>query len=66
VHIKEYAKPKRFNYLLGDGKEIDWAAVRGALIEVGYDGWITAEVPFGSLEAMKDVVHRMNRLLEPA
>jgi hexulose-6-phosphate isomerase len=65
VHIKEYAKPKRFDYRLGEG-EIDWAAVRKALIEVGYDGWITAEVPLNSLETMKDVVGRMNRLLQMA
>ncbi len=64
IHIKEYAKRNRFNYRLGEGREIDWAAVRNALIAVGYDGWITAEVPFGDLEAMKDVVVRMNRLLE--
>jgi L-ribulose-5-phosphate 3-epimerase len=66
IHIKEYAKPRRFNYNLGEGKEIDWAAVRSALIDVGYGGWITAEVGFGNLEAMKDVVQRMNRLLELA
>jgi hexulose-6-phosphate isomerase len=66
VHIKEYAKPNRFRYRLGEGKEIDWAAVRSALIAAGYDGWITAEVPFGDLEQMKDVVARMDRLLLPA
>ena len=66
VHIKEYAKDKRFNYRLGEGKEIDWAAVRDALSDVGYDGWITAEVGFGNLEAMKDVVRRMNELLQLA
>ena len=43
VHIKEYAKEKRFNYRLGEG-EIDWAAVRTALSDAGYNGWITAEV----------------------
>jgi L-ribulose-5-phosphate 3-epimerase len=66
IHIKEYAKPKRFSYSLGDGKEIDWVAVRSALSEVGYGGWITAEVGLGNLDAMKDVVHRMDRLLELA
>ena len=30
IHIKEYAKAKRFNYPLGEG-EIDWPAVRQAL-----------------------------------
>jgi hexulose-6-phosphate isomerase len=66
IHIKEYAKPNRFKYRLGEGKEIDWAAVRSALISVGYEGWITAEVPFGNLEQMKDVVRRMDELLHPA
>lgn len=66
IHIKEYAKRKRFDYLLGEGKEIDWSAVRAALLAVGYEGWITAEVPFGDLEKMKDVVRRMDLLLHPA
>src|SRR4051812_46323211 len=57
VHVKEYAKPKRFDYPLGEG-EIDWPAVRRALADVGYTGWITAEVPRGDLAAMKDVVRR--------
>src|SRR5208282_1031972 len=65
VHIKEYAKSKRFDYRLGEG-EIDWTAVRAALSETGYSGWVTAEVPFGSLDAMKDVVRRMNELLQLA
>jgi hexulose-6-phosphate isomerase len=63
IHIKEYAKPKRFSYKLGEG-EIDWPAVRQALIDVGYDGWITAEVGFENLAAMKDVVRRMNKLFQ--
>ncbi len=62
VHIKEYKKAKRFDYALGEG-EIDWPAVRDALRDVGYAGWITAEVGFGDLAQMKDVVARMNRLL---
>ena len=64
IHIKEYAKEKRFRYRLGEGKEIDWKAVRGALLDCGYDGWITAEVPYGTLEEMKDVVRRMKELLD--
>jgi L-ribulose-5-phosphate 3-epimerase len=65
VHIKEYGKPKRFDYKLGEkGGEIDWGAVRGALKDVGYNGWITAEVGLGNLAAMKDVVRRMNELLQ--
>lgn len=63
IHIKEYAKPKRFDYKLGEG-EIDWPAVRQALVDVGYEGWITAEVGFGDLKEMKDVVRRMNQVLQ--
>jgi hexulose-6-phosphate isomerase len=62
VHIKEYAKPKRFSYALGDG-EIDWPAVRQALRDIGYEGWISAEVPRKGLEEMKDVVRRMDLVL---
>ncbi|QEH33374.1 D-tagatose 3-epimerase [Aquisphaera giovannonii] len=65
IHVKEYGKSKRFDYRLGEG-EIDWPAVRKALVDVGYDGWITAEVGFGDLAAMKDVVRRMNEVLQMA
>jgi L-ribulose-5-phosphate 3-epimerase len=65
VHIKEYKKEKRFNYQLGEG-EIDWPAVRQALVDVGYDGWITAEVDKGDLTAMKDVVRRMDKIFGSA
>jgi hexulose-6-phosphate isomerase len=58
IHIKEYSKAKRFDHLLGEG-EIDWKAVRQALEDVGYRGWITAEVP---MKDLPDVVARMNRL----
>jgi hexulose-6-phosphate isomerase len=64
VHIKEYASDKRFNYRLGEGREIDWSAVTTALRDCGYDGWITAEVPYGDVEELKDVVRRMKRLLD--
>lgn len=63
IHIKEYAKPKRFDYKLGDGGEIDWPAVKQALVDVGYDGWITAELGIPDLAEAKDVVARMDKLL---
>lgn len=62
IHIKEYAKPKRFDYLLGDGKEINWPEVRQALLDVGYEGWITAEVP---LKDPADIVARMKEIFGP-
>jgi len=60
VHIKEYKKEKRFGYLLGEG-EIDWPAVRAALVDVGYEGWITAEV---GKKDLSDIVRRMDELLK--
>jgi len=65
VHIKEYAKEKRFGYPLGEG-EIDWPAVTRALHDVGYEGWVTAEVGYGDLDALKDVVRRMDKVLGTA
>ncbi len=62
VHIKEYKKEKRFSYKLGEG-EIDWTAVARALHDVGYEGWVTAEVGYGSQDELKDVVARMDKLL---
>jgi L-ribulose-5-phosphate 3-epimerase len=62
IHIKEYKKEKRFSYALGEG-EINWPEVTRALVDIGYDGWITAEVPYGNVEQLKDVVRRMDKIL---
>jgi hexulose-6-phosphate isomerase len=66
VHIKEYAKPKRFDYKLGEGKEMDWPAIRQALADIGYRGWITAEVAMGDAANLADVVRRMDEILPPS
>jgi L-ribulose-5-phosphate 3-epimerase len=63
IHVKEYAKAHRFNYPLGEG-EIDWPAVRQALVDVGYEGWISAEVPRKGLSEMREVVRRMDQILK--
>jgi L-ribulose-5-phosphate 3-epimerase len=62
IHVKEYAKKNRFSYALGEGKEMDWPAIKAALIDIGYEGWITAEVGLTDLAGMKDVVERMDRI----
>ncbi len=62
IHIKEYKKAKRFDYALGEG-EIDWPAVSKALRDIGYEGWITAEVGYGEIDHLKDVVKRMDKVL---
>lgn len=43
VHVKGYSDETGVTYpLQGD---VDWTAVRDAFEDVGYDGWVTAEVP---------------------
>jgi hexulose-6-phosphate isomerase len=47
VHVKDYQTDidtiDAFTYpLQGD---LDWPAVDDALADIGYDGWITAEIP---------------------
>jgi hexulose-6-phosphate isomerase len=45
VHVKGFnADERRFTYLIEDCT-IDWNAVMTALNEVGYDGYMTAELP---------------------
>lgn len=47
---------------IGDGDE-DWPDVLKALVEVGYNGWATAEVAGGGKKELQDVAERMNRCL---
>ena len=63
VHVKEYAKRERFSYKLGEGGEIDWEDVRRAFEEVGYDGWITAEVGANGRDELAEVHRRLEDLL---
>lgn len=35
-----------------------------ALADVGYDGWVTAEVGYGSAAELKEVVRRMDKVLD--
>lgn len=55
-HTKSWCK-------IGDGDE-NWPEVLKALGEIGYDGWATSEVGGGGEEVLKDVVARMNKVLE--
>lgn len=47
---------------LGEG-DIDWVAVRKALAEIGYDGYMTTEIAGGDLAYLKDVSGRIDRFL---
>lgn len=71
LHIKDYSRKRRddegrwkgFEVGLGEG-DVDWPAVVSALDEVGYSGWASAEVAAGDEAHLRDVVARMERLLD--
>jgi hexulose-6-phosphate isomerase len=66
VHIKDFKLERgkgQFSWVnLGEG-DLDWVAVRKALGEVGYDGWVTTEISGGDAAYLKDVVARFDRFL---
>ncbi len=66
VHIKDFKLERgkgQFAWVnLGEG-DVDWVAVRKALGEVGYDGWVTTEISGGDAAYLKDVVARFDRFL---
>lgn len=69
VDIKEYSRQKLdkegrwagFGVKLHDG-DCDWPAVMKALDEIGYQGWITAEISGGDRAWLTDVAERMDRI----
>ncbi len=66
IHIKDFkldrGKGQFFWKNIGDG-DVDWVAVRKALADIGYDGWITTEIEGGDAAYLKDVVARFDRFL---
>lgn len=66
VHIKDFKLERgkgQFSWVnLGEG-DLDWVAVRKALGEVGYGGWVTTEIAGGDAAYLKDVVARFDRFL---
>lgn len=70
IHIKDYSRQKMeteglwkgFDIPIGEGSA-NWAAIRGELAAIQYEGWATAEVNGGGLDHLKDVAARMDRVL---
>lgn len=71
LDVKEYSRDVRdsdgpfagFRVPLGEGS-IDWAAVRVALADIGYDGWATAEVSGGDRSRLEEISAGMDRVFE--
>jgi L-ribulose-5-phosphate 3-epimerase len=64
VHVKDFKRTRDgFEWVnLGDG-DIDWAEVRKALDEIGYQGTACVEIHGGDLEYLKDVSKRFDRVM---
>jgi hexulose-6-phosphate isomerase len=70
LDIKEFSRQKRdeeglwagFEVKLGEG-DCDWPAVMEALVEIGYEGWGSAEVTGGGAERLKEISERMDQVL---
>lgn len=43
--------------------DIDWASVREALVDIGFTGWVAAEVEGGGLERLQEVSRNMETAL---
>jgi len=65
VHVKDFKldrKESKYSWTnLGEG-DVDWPAVRAALAEVKYEGWVTTEIGGGDAVYLKDVVARLDRI----
>jgi hexulose-6-phosphate isomerase len=64
VHLKDF-KQKEDGYAwvnLGDG-DLDWPAVRKAFADIGYAGYVTAELDSGGEVYLRDVSKRIDRLV---
>ncbi len=73
LDVKEFSRTKRdeeglrqgFRVELGEG-DCDWPAVDRALLDIGYEGWATAEIPGGDRARLEDIARRMDRILDTA
>ncbi len=62
VHLKDFRRGPRQFVNLRDG-DIDWPEVRKALREVGYSGFMTAELNGGDEAYLKDLSSRIDRII---
>ena len=61
LDIKDWGQSNGF-CKIGDG-DVDWAAVRVALDEIGFTGWAAAEVGGGDRDRLADISRRMDHVL---
>ena len=62
LDVKGFSRDTNNWSAIGDGT-INWPAVRGALDEIGFTGWCTAEVGGGDRKRLVDILAQLNRVL---
>jgi len=66
MHLKDFKRAKMSNnpwVPLREG-DIDWPAVRKAIGEIGYSGFLTAELPGGDEAYLREVAKRIDLIFE--
>jgi hexulose-6-phosphate isomerase len=70
VHVKEFSRAKRDKEGLWKGFDVellqgdnDWPAIMKAIDDVGYKGWLIAEIAGGGPERLKTISANMDRIL---
>lgn len=61
VHLKDFTRKTREWVNLRDG-DVNWPEVNKALLEVGYSGYLTAELGSGDEGYLRDVSGRMDKI----
>ncbi len=61
VHLKDFKRKEREWVNLGEGS-VDWPEVRKAFAEVGYDGFVTAELSGGDEAYFRDLSERISKI----
>jgi hexulose-6-phosphate isomerase len=61
LDVKDWGKKPGFSKI-GEG-DVDWPAVRRALLDIGYSGWAAAEVSGGGREQLREVSEQMDQVL---
>lgn len=62
IHLKDFNRKTSSFVPLREGS-IDWPMVRRALADVGYTGWITAELRGGDEAYLREVAARMDKIM---
>jgi len=62
IHLKDYKRAPGEFVALWEG-DVNWPEVRKALVEVGYRGYLTAELGGGDEAYLRDVVARIDKII---